>query len=104
MKTIKETKIGKTTYKIAMDEYNTIFVCWNPTEIHAFERAEWLNDTKTDGIFSTLTNWDELDNAVIALGGKVNKNGGGFVSDWGDGDIDVFTRTYYDFRSVFMEC
>ena len=79
---------------------DTMWVEWNgENDPITYTRTEWLRHVK-DNLYSTYTNWDELDFALKALGVKKvgEKN---HISDWGDGDTDTFTNSLYDFSSVF---
>lgn len=66
----------------------------------SFERAVSFHTVNAERkLYSTLTNWDELDEALSLIGAKKVKSSS-FDSDWGDGDIDIFTRKVYDFSNV----
>lgn len=79
----------------------TLWVHWNYEGYpHSFGRAEWFDTVDEERkLYSTLTNWDELDEALSIIGAKKVKSSS-FGSDWGDGDIDIFTRNVYDFSNV----
>lgn len=77
-----------------------MWVCWNYENGRKSQQcSEWLRHVKGN-LYSTMTQWDELDYVLKALGvKKVSEKSN--ISDWGDGDTDKFTRTVYDFSSVF---
>lgn len=78
----------------------TLWVAWNYEGIPYSKCAEWFDTVDSDRkLYSTLTNWDELDEALSLIGAKKVKSSS-FGSDWGDGDIDIFTRNVYDFSNV----
>lgn len=83
------------------DGNGTIWVRWNKVNGKPYtERSEWFNKVDTlRELHSTITEWDELDNALQALGvKKVNERR--FGSDWGNGDVDLFTAKVYDFSTL----
>lgn len=81
-------------------EGKTMWVKWNYEKGKpSTESAEWFRHEKGP-LYSTYTEWDELDFALEALGVKrVHQRS--YVSDWGEGDTDEFTKAVYDFSPVF---
>jgi hypothetical protein len=83
-------------------EGNMLWVEWNwsGATSRTSIRSEWFNPVNVEkGIYSTLTNWNELDEILEGWGVKpVAKKS--WISDWGNHDTDKFTNTAYDFSSV----
>lgn len=103
---LKELTVNGVWYCLRVeDKYpKTLEVRWNPKpEIRSFTREEYLKPTKKKGIYSNGQNWDEFDEAVKVLGGKMLDISRSYTSDWGDGDTDVFTTHYYDMDDVLDE-
>ena len=63
-----------------------------------YQRNEWLSHVKGN-LYSTYTEWNELDFALDALGVKRVKSKQ-YIDDYGNHDTDIFTNTLYDFSSV----
>ena len=78
---------------------DTMWVRWNYEHGRpGTQRSEWFRHVK-GSLFSTHTQWDELDFALDALGvKKVSEKKS--ISDWGNGDTDEFTKSVYDFSSI----
>lgn len=78
---------------------DTMWVRWNYENGRpGTQRSEWFRHVK-GSLFSTHTQWDELDFALDALGvKKVSEKKS--ISDWGNGDTDEFTKSVYDFSSI----
>lgn len=81
-------------------EGKTMWVKWNYEKGKPYtKRAVWFHHEEGP-LYSTYTEWHELDFALKALGVKrVHQRS--YVSDWGEGDTDKFTKAVYDFSSVF---
>ena len=97
LKTVKEN--GFVISALFEDGDDSMCIEWNREGGPITQtRTEWLRHKK-DNLYSTYTNWDELDLALKALGvKKVGQKS--HVSDWGGGDTDRFTNSYYDFSSI----
>lgn len=99
---VKEITANGTEYRLEKENKgNIVTVFWNTTpKVKSMECSEWLKGTGEPGVYKTETEWDELDNAVAALGGKKLGKDKGYVVDDGDGKQQRFRTTYYDFSDV----
>lgn len=99
--TFTTTRLGENEVSVFLDSSNTLWVEWNgignPTSMTRDEWFKTINPDKSQ--FSTLTNWDELDEILKGLGVKVARSSS-FVNDWGNGDQDTFTENVYDFSNI----
>ena len=77
----------------------TMWIKWNYEngKPHS-QRSEWLRHEK-GSLFSTMTDWDELDFALQSLGVK-KVSSKSHIEDYGNNDTDVFTKSVYDFSSI----
>jgi hypothetical protein len=99
---VKEITVNGTEYRLEKENKgNIVTVCWNTNpKVKSMECSEWLKGTGEPGVYKTETEWDELDDAVAALGGKKLGKNKGYVVDDGDGKQQRFRTTYYDFSDV----
>ena len=99
---VKTITVNGTEYRLETENKgNIINVYWNPDpKFKSKERSEWLKGTGKPGLYKTETEWDELDDAVSALGGKKLGRDKGYVVDDGDGEQQRFRTTYYDFSDI----
>lgn len=83
-------------------EGDTMWVMWNYKEGKPYtQRSEWLSHVKGP-LFSTYTNWDELDFALASLGvKKVSEKS--HIEDWGNDDKDTFVKSVYDFSPILKQ-
>ena len=95
---LKEVDAGDTIVWAEL-EGDTMWVKWNEKGGKPYsKRSEWLRHVKGP-LFSTMTAWDELDDAIAALGvTKVDERS--HIEDWGNDDTDIFTTYIYDFSPV----
>lgn len=97
---IKEASENKMWCGLYLDGENSVCVEWNPHPEHVWmSRSEWLTKVSENPLVcATLTQWDELDNAIRILGGVKMKKNESFISDWGNGDTDLFVKSYFKFN------
>lgn len=80
-------------------EGNTMWIKWNYEDGKPYSQcSEWLRH-ENGPLFSTMTEWDELDFALESLGIK-KVSSKSHIEDWGNDDTDVFTKSVYDFSSI----
>ena len=101
---LKETEIkrveknGNVNVLSIQEKTESLLVKWNRVGAERWQtRSEWLHKTSTKGVYSTMQNWDELFEAIEALGGVKLKKEKSYISDWGDGDYDKFTSYFFKF-------
>lgn len=97
---IKEAMENKMWCGLYSEGENTVWVEWNPHPEHVWMScSEWLRKVSDNPLVcTTLTQWDELDNAIRILGGVKMEKTESYISDWGDGDTDLFVKSYFKFN------
>lgn len=99
MKT-KEFIIGKQVAWVEIKNNKTLWVEWKyinkgPNEI----RSVWFDTVnEKKHLYSTATQWDELDDILSGLGVIAVKQNSWAYDDFGE--IEKFTRTTYDFTKL----
>ena len=97
---IKEVTL-KGVYYAAFMEKDSILIEWNHhPQVRAFTNSEWLEPTNKKGMYFTPNDWDELTEAVEALGGVKADKKYSHTSDWGNGDTDKFYKNIYDLSNI----